>query len=88
MKELIWNTNQAWETNNNQDEPSTWEWEENNKGKRKKREEKNVTKKTTDTKEINSGWTNLYSVYKQLSQPSYISLKYKDCGKKLFFMEA
>ncbi|KAG9306591.1 hypothetical protein G9A89_004788 [Geosiphon pyriformis] len=70
------------------DELSTWEWEEDNKRKRKKKEEENITEEATNTKEINNGWTNSYSIHEPLPQPPYIPLKCKDCEKKLSFMGA
>ncbi|KAG9284520.1 hypothetical protein G9A89_014124 [Geosiphon pyriformis] len=56
--------------------------------KKKKKKEENVTEKVIDTKKINSGWTNLYSVHKPLPQLPYIPLKCKDCKKKLSSMGA
>ncbi|KAG9288267.1 hypothetical protein G9A89_021298 [Geosiphon pyriformis] len=62
--------------------------EKDNKRKEKERKEENVLEEATNTNEINSGWTNSYSVHESLPQPPYISLKYKDCEKKLFSMKA
>ncbi|KAG9301111.1 hypothetical protein G9A89_012494 [Geosiphon pyriformis] len=76
-EKLTWNADQAWETDNDLNKPSTWK-------KGKKREEENITKEAINTKEINSGWTNSYSVYKPLPQLLYIPLKYKDYNELCF----
>ncbi|KAG9304328.1 hypothetical protein G9A89_019890 [Geosiphon pyriformis] len=34
-EELTWNANQDWKTNHESEEPTTWEWDERGKGKRK-----------------------------------------------------
>ncbi|KAG9293539.1 hypothetical protein G9A89_005542 [Geosiphon pyriformis] len=77
---LTWNTDQTWETNNNQDK-LTWEWkEDNNKEKRKEKE-----KKTTP----NNSTYNLYTYTSPQSsgyhQPKLLCV---DCGKKLSSMGA
>ncbi|KAG9305935.1 hypothetical protein G9A89_016588 [Geosiphon pyriformis] len=66
----------------------TWEayqmlWAEKNHNKK----EKDITKETTITKEITSGWKREYS-WKLIKELSYIPLKYKDYGKKLSSMRA
>ncbi|KAG9298414.1 hypothetical protein G9A89_000413 [Geosiphon pyriformis] len=42
-KKLIWKANQAWETDNDQEEQINWKWKEDKKGKRKGKEEKPTT---------------------------------------------
>ncbi|KAG9284631.1 hypothetical protein G9A89_004673 [Geosiphon pyriformis] len=85
-KELTWNTDQAWEINNNQEDPSTWEYKESNQEKEKGNEE-NRLKTNKTTKASTSGWGRFYSTNTR-PEPPHISLKYKDCNKKLFSMEA
>ncbi|KAG9296658.1 hypothetical protein G9A89_009917 [Geosiphon pyriformis] len=65
---------------------SILDWEEKNKEKGKGREE-NIPEETTTAEEITSGWEKKYS-REPIKEPPYIPLKYKDCGKKLFSLEA
>ncbi|KAG9307431.1 hypothetical protein G9A89_017261 [Geosiphon pyriformis] len=66
--------------------PPILDWEEKNKEKGKGREE-NISEETTTAEEITSGWEREY-LCEPIKKPSYISLKCKDCGKKLFSMGA
>ncbi|KAG9292201.1 hypothetical protein G9A89_023921 [Geosiphon pyriformis] len=84
-EEHIWETTiGAWIDDNQNELLSTLSWEEKGKGKKKK---DNILEKIESTKDITSGWTCSYSIYKPLPQPPYIPLKCKDCEKKLFFMK-
>ncbi|KAG9292583.1 hypothetical protein G9A89_006954 [Geosiphon pyriformis] len=71
----------AWTNNNQSKMPPILDWEEKNKEKGKGREE-NILEETTTAEEITSGWKRKYS-RESIKKPPYISLKYKDCGKKL-----
>ncbi|KAG9299559.1 hypothetical protein G9A89_020730 [Geosiphon pyriformis] len=55
--ELTWNTDQTWETNQDLEEPPSWEWEEREKGKKKGK------KKTTPIS------TTIYNSYTDSSLP-------------------
>ncbi|KAG9285381.1 hypothetical protein G9A89_010856 [Geosiphon pyriformis] len=56
------------------------------KEKEKKKEE-NIPEETTTAREITSGWKRKY-LHEPIKEPSYISLKYKNCRKKLFSIGA
>ncbi|KAG9285515.1 hypothetical protein G9A89_006503 [Geosiphon pyriformis] len=74
-------------TNNNQSEmPPILNWKEKNKEKGKEREE-NIPEEPTTTEEITSGWKREYSC-EPIKELPYISLKCKDCRKKLSSMGA
>ncbi|KAG9292720.1 hypothetical protein G9A89_008308 [Geosiphon pyriformis] len=79
-KELIWNNNQAWETDNDQDKSTNWEWKETDKRKGKEKEKETTLISST------------YSSYAYTSlQPSNYhrpKLECVDCGKKLLLMDA
>ncbi|KAG9304610.1 hypothetical protein G9A89_020174 [Geosiphon pyriformis] len=86
-KELTWEaTIDTWTDNNQSKIPPILDWKENNKKKEKKREE-NIPEETTTAEEITSGWEREYS-HEPIKKPPYISLKYKNCGKKLSSMRA
>ncbi|KAG9306039.1 hypothetical protein G9A89_020234 [Geosiphon pyriformis] len=77
-KELTWNTDQNWKTDNNQDEPANWEWKEIDKRKRKEKEEE-----TTLTSSTYSSYTYILVPLSNYCQPK---LECIDCGKKLLSM--
>ncbi|KAG9306719.1 hypothetical protein G9A89_004266 [Geosiphon pyriformis] len=79
-KELTWNIDQAWETDNDQNKLANWKWKKTDKGKRKEKE-----KKTTPI----SSTYNSYA-YTSSQPPNYCQPKLKcvDCGKRLSSMGA
>ncbi|KAG9304237.1 hypothetical protein G9A89_019799 [Geosiphon pyriformis] len=81
-EEPIWEaTINTWINNNQSKMPPILDWEEKNKEKKKGRKE-NISEETTTAEEITSGWEREY-LHEPIKEPPYISLKYKDCRKKL-----
>ncbi|KAG9290188.1 hypothetical protein G9A89_022164 [Geosiphon pyriformis] len=82
----------AWDNNDNgkkkQREKPIWEatidtWTNNNqKRKEQGKREENIPEETTTTEKITSDWKREYS-REPIKEPPYISLKCKDCEKKL-----
>ncbi|KAG9292611.1 hypothetical protein G9A89_006983 [Geosiphon pyriformis] len=85
-KELIWNTDQAWEISNSQKDSSTWKWKKSNQEKGKGNEE-NQLKTNETTKASTSGWRKTYSTDTR-PEPLHIPLKCKNCNKKLSLLRA